>query len=479
MKKLWLLTLLTFFLLSTASAQNTGYRINVQIKGLSDTSIYLGNYYGKNQMLIDTIKVDKNGKGLFASVPKDTIGGGIYFIVLPSKKYFEIVLDQERKFSIKTDTVDLLKSMVVEGSKENTCFYEYQKFISDRGKQMENLRKNYDRIKKANPKADSIQILEKQMKDLNESVMSYKEDFIKKYPQSFTAKVFKASKDPVIPEAPILSNGRKDSLFVYYWVRDHYWDDFDLSDERLLRTPLFHGKLETYFDKVIIQHPDSIKAECDKIINKAKKNKETFKYTLWFLTNHYETSQVMGFDAIFVYLVNEYYKTGQVFWVSEKVKKNIIDRANKLEPVLLGSIAPNLILINREKGFTGLHDVKANYTILYFWDPECGHCAKETPKLVDFYNKMKDSLDIKVYAVCTDSSFSRWEKGIIDKHMEKFINVNGTRSALGNFHDLYDIYSTPVVYVLDHRKRIIAKRLGVDQIHDYLIRYQQKPMYKD
>lgn len=478
MKKLLFLTL---FLLLTGGlfAQNTGYRINVQIKGLSDTSIYFGNYYGKNQMLIDTTKVDKNGKAVFASGPKDTIGGGIYFIVLPNKKYFEIILDQERKFSLRTDTTDLLKNMIVDGSKENNWFYEYQKYISDKGKTMENIRKNYDRIKKSNPKADSIQILEKQMKDLNESVMNYKEEFIKKYPHSFTAKVFEASKDPVAPEAPILSNGRKDSLFVYYWIRDHFWDNFDLSDERLLRTPIFHGKLETYFDKVIIQHPDSIKAECDKVIARTKMNKETFKYTLWYLTNHYETSQVMGFDAIFVYLVNKYYKTGMATWVSEKVKKNIIDRANKLEPVLLGAVAPNLILVNREKGFTGLHDVNARYTILYFWDPECGHCAKETPKLVEFYNQQKDSLGLKVYAVCTDTSFTRWEKGIIDKHMEKFINVNGTRSALGNFHDLYDIYSTPVVYVLDHRKRIIAKRLGVEQIHDYLNRYQQKPLFKD
>jgi hypothetical protein len=33
---------------------------------------------------------------------------------------------------------------------------------------------------------------------------------------------------------------------------------------------------------------------------------------------------------------------------------------------------------------------------------------------------------------------------------------------------MYDIYSTPVVYVLDKDKKILAKRLDVEQIEEFL-----------
>ena len=204
-----------------------------------------------------------------------------------------------------------------------------------------------------------------------------------------------------------------------------------------------------------------------------------FKYTVWYLTYNYETSKVMGMDAVFCFIVDKIYTKNRAFWVSENVNKKIIESAEKKKPNLIGKVAPELILLGENNNFISLHSINADYTILYFWDPSCGHCREETPKLINLYNDVKNTMNLKVYAVCSDTSITSWKEDLKAKKMEPFINVNGTQSVKGNYHDLYDIFSTPVVYILDKKKRIIAKRISVDKIKGFLDFYIKHPMFED
>jgi hypothetical protein len=55
----------------------------------------------------------------------------------------------------------------------------------------------------------------------------------------------------------------------------------------------------------------------------------------------------------------------------------------------------------------------------------------------------------------------------ISKNELTWINVwDPTFSS--NFRNLYDIYSTPVIYVLDSGKKIIAKRISVETLESVL-----------
>ncbi|PLW94604.1 MAG: hypothetical protein C0592_02340 [Marinilabiliales bacterium] len=461
----------------SAFSQNMpGYEIDVKVRNLKDTSVFLGYYFGKYQYIRDTVQLDANGTATFET--RDTVGGGIYFIVLPSRKYFEILLDRERKFSVECDTGDVVATLKVKGSKDNEAFAEYQQYISVKGKELDEWMPVYNRLKDGEDQ-DSIDLVSDKMTAINEEVMDFKEKFMKKNPESFLTTVFLASKEPEMDETPLKPDGTKDSVAEYQYYKSHYWDNIDLTDDRLLRTPVLNNKIEQYFNKVIAQIPDTIMKEVDVIIEKARPNKEVFKYIVWYLTHNYETSHVMGFDAVFVHIVDSVYRKGDAFWVSENVNKKIIERADKLKPTLIGNVAPNLILLNTENKLVPLHAVPGEYMIIYFWSYDCGHCAKETPLLVKYYREVKDTMDMMVYAVCTDTSLTQWKNYIEEKDMGDFINVNGTRSALGNFHDLYDIYSTPVVYLVDRKKRIIAKRIPVETIGTYLGHYMKNPLFKD
>ena len=105
------------------------------------------------------------------------------------------------------------------------------------------------------------------------------------------------------------------------------------------------------------------------------------------------------------------------------------------------------------------------YTILYFWDPTCGHCQKELPKLVSYYDSIKTK-NIEVFALCADNDVVRWKKYVKENKM-KWINVMDIQNTTA-YHTIYDISSTPVMYLLDKDKKIIAKKLNVDQLRSFI-----------
>ena len=44
----------------------------------------------------------------------------------------------------------------------------------------------------------------------------------------------------------------------------------------------------------------------------------------------------------------------------------------------------------------------------------------------------------------------------------------GKEEYYTDFKNLFDVYATPVIYVLDKDKKIIAKRLPLEQIEDFI-----------
>lgn len=446
----------------TAKKNTPTYTLKFKISGLKNTECYLAHYYGDKQYLQDTAKVDANGNMTFTG--KKEIPKGMYLMVMPSKRYFEFIYT-ENNFSMEvSDTNDFVNSMKIKNSAENESFYKYLKFISVQSKLAEPLKARYEANKE---NKDSTEILKEKLNKIDDEVKKYKEDYIKANPNSMVTTIFRATTDPVVPEPPILPNGRKDSTFSYKYYKAHYFDNINLTDDRLPYTPILHNKLDFYMKKMVFQIPDSIIKEADILIEKTRQSKEVFKYTVHYITNTFETSNIMGMDAVFVHMAEKYYNTKQAFWIDSARLKKIAERAAVLKTGLVGQKAENLLMNKLDGSTLKLYDVKAEYTILYFWDPGCGHCKKVTPLLLDYYNKNKHK-GIEVFGVGCGDDYEEWKKYIEENKLD-WINVMDFYNKT-NFRKLFDIYSTPVSYVLDKDKKIIAKRLTVEQIEELIER---------
>lgn len=465
-----LLIILLLSVFSQAFAQ-TGYKIDFKIKGWEDTTVYLGHYYGEQTYVKDTARANVSGAFTFnssASLPQ-----GVYFLVLGKSKIFDFVVSSNQKFSIEGNSEDFIKTAVVKGDEDNQLFFENIRFNMDRGKEADPFIKI---LRDSSLTEEQKKSARESFSKINEKVVGYQNDLIAKHPSTLTARLLKATQTIEAPAPPKKADGTIDSTFQLRYYREHFFDKFDLADEALLRLPrpIYQEKIKEYLNKLYAPIPDTIMGAIDKMVARAKKNPETYKYLVWNCVFMYQSPEIMGLDEVYVRLYDKYFASGEMnYWVSDKVKQNLKDYADKLRGSLVGKTGANLIMQDLTLQPRSMYDIKNKYTILWIFDPDCGHCREETPKLVDFYNKNRTKFDFEVYAVSSDTSLQKM-KDFIKEMKTPWITVNGPRSYIPqHYSKLYHSDTTPAIYILDNKKKIIAKKLPVSQLEDFFTKHDK------
>ena len=464
-KNLFLVTIFTILSMVCGTA-NAQYQIKIHIDNLADSTIYLGYYFGDKQYVKDTVVLDKKANGVFEG--KDSLPGGIYFIVVPGNMMFELIVDKDQKFSLSTkyskNPVDLTKWLKVSGSDDMQIYIDYQQYMTHQGELAMGLRK---RLKNTSNTEKETKEIQDSLNLLNDQVQAKWKEIEEKYPKSLIASVLFCIKEIDIPEPPRDSNGViTDSMFQYRYYKKHYFDYVDFSDERLLRTQFYHPKIDRYFDKLVVPAPDSVIKESKMVLEKASANPEVFKYTLQIIFNKYNNSEIMGMDKVFVFLAENYYLNGKANWTDTTWLKKVQERVDELKPNLIGEQAPELKLIGYDNSLVSLYMINADYTVLFFFEPSCGHCKKATPKMKVLSDKYMDK-GVVVLGIYTQVDHEEWKKFIEEQHLENWINAWDPYNQ-SHFRDNYDVRSTPTIYLLDKDKKIIGKRIDVETLEKML-----------
>lgn len=441
------------------------YKIEFKVEGLADTIVYLGNFFGESTYVKDTARV--NNKGEFVFEGSKILEEGNYFLVLGKIRLFDFLVGQDKFFKLTTSTKDYINTLSVEGDVENQLFIQDMKFNSERNKEASPF---VEIIQDSLKSEAQVNAARNELDKINDRVIAHQNEIIQKHPDLFISKIFKANRRIEIPEVP---EGQNESEFGYIYMKSHYWDNFDLGDPALLRLsrPIYKEKVENYFNRMIVPQPDSVLKEVKELAAIAKRTTDTYKYFIWTVTLIYQNPTIMGLDEAFVRLIDTYFESGEMdFWANAQLKKNLKERADQIRLSLIGKTAPNMVMMDKNKQMKSLYSIPNKYTIIYFFDPDCGHCKKETPILVQFYNETK--YDVEVFAVSADTSMIKMEK-YIDKMNLNWITVNGPRTATGSYHNSYDANTTPTLYVLDEKKKIIAKKIPADRLEDFLTQYEK------
>lgn len=535
MKKLGSLLLILGISIISLNLKAQGYEIKIKIANLKSQKLILGHHFVDQLIPDDTITLNNKGEGAFKG--KTSLPGGMYFIFLPSRNYFDIFISDNQNFTIENDTTDFLKNMKITGNKENNVFIEYQAFLAQNREKVNALTEEYKATKDENRKKE----IEKEYNEINKLVGNKAEETIKANPDLFFSQFLKATQEVKIPES-ITDQNQK-----YYYYRNNYFKYFDYKDKRLLRTPIYESRLDYYLDKVVPQNPDSIIPEVDILIENSRYDKELFRYMLVHLFNKYAKSQLMGMENVYLHIGEKYYIT-EAEWSDKKFIDELKENIRRKKPALIGNLSPEIkmillpnntdaiddvkqaltemkeqgnaiikdevklkeeaklhksrnpqltdsaaysqvligkladklenMLIPKFEGYISLLDQKAKYLILYFWEPDCSHCKEATPKFSEAYDQknLKD-LGVQVMAVYLHRNINEWEKYtksinewlefILKNKMLKWTNV-WEPFGYSQFRDKYDISSSPVLYLLDKDKKIIAKRISWEQAVDLI-----------
>ena len=470
MKQYLILPVLLFCFSRTYSQY---YKITLQTGQYNSGIAYLTYHMGKSLAVEDSAAVGNKGIAIFSG--KRKLPPGIYALVLPGKsKSVDFLIDKEQLITVKTDTTDLLSKTIVTGSPANVLLQQYQKTIASKAQLLDAEKSAYSTAK---TKADSA-LHEANYNKLNKELNTYRENIIKTQPRSMLAALLSAMKEPAV-----LNNkpqNRNDSLQNYYYYKTHYWDGITFMDDRIIRTPFFLPKLEKYYRDLIVPEPDSIIKEADYQLLLARSNPEMYKFLLNWLTDEYINPKYMGQDAVFVHLFEKYHSKGLSSWLNEKQMETISRRAYMLMANLIGAQAANLEMLDTTGKPAPLYDVTADYTVVVFWDPTCGHCKEELPLIDSVYRTSWKAHNVKMYGVLSADSKEdlkqEWLKFIREHKLGDWVNVYQTKEmeAASNtaqkagYRQLYDVTLTPTLYLLDKDKRIIAKKLNWQQLDELL-----------
>lgn len=455
--KNWCLACLMLLVMPIMAA-NSNYAIKVKAPELKMDTLFLGHYYMGKLYVQDSLSLDKKGVGVFTADKK--LPEGMYVLYLKSGKYADLLIGDDQVFSIQLDTAQMAQSLQIEGAEQSAEFAEYARFLTAKQSELNSLNSLYKEASEAEKET-----LTQQMNALSTQVKEKQQTLIQKYPNGMVGVFLKGLMVPELPAwTDSLNCANVDSckaMHRYLFYKNHYLDNLNLSDVRIFRTPYIANTLNTYLDKVLLQINDSIIPSALQMIERSRGNDTTFQIIANHVLNYSVKSKIMGMDNLLVEVGKRYYLSGLATWADSTLLANLTSEINKIERSLVGMEAHNIPLSDANGQYRYLYDMGGSQlTVLFFYEPSCGHCRKTTPILAEFAKKYKDDPRIKIVAVYMLEDQKEWQE-FMEKHdMSALVNVWDPK-RVSNYWYWYDTSTTPMMYVMDKDHKIFAKKIDV------------------
>lgn len=468
-----------------SSAKSKGYDITINIPEAfkAGDTVLLGYYYSDGRFVQDSAFATA-GKVRF--VGDSLLNEGMYFVLPTDHSYFDLLIGQEQKFSITATSTNIADSSTkVKGAPMLHDFLLYQHELMQSQRRFREVNKLDSMAMAENEKDPKSTESYKKSKAIREETVKHMEQYadavVAKHANDILGKFILSTKETEIPEPPaaVKTSHNPDSaamVWRLHYYAMHYMDNVDLAYPGLLRTPTFEAKLNYFLDKILLPIPDTLYRYCDTLLERASKNERMMRYLSSFLLNKYQAHELMGMDAVFVHIADNYFLKGRTPWVSDELIKKIKERADAVRPNLIGAKAPSFTVEDIYQRPFKLTDVKAKTAIvIVFWEPGCSHCRVAVPK-IDSAFKAHKSQGVEIIGFMTQGDGPKWAEYIKEHNLVGWHHVwDPYRKS--NFDKNYDIYSTPVIYILKPDYTIFAKRIGAEQVGpilDDMVKMQEK-----
>ena len=240
--------------------------------------------------------------------------------------------------------------------------------------------------------------------------------------------------------------------------------------------------MKDYFTKILYhQEADTINKYVDMFLTKTTPDTLMYHFCVDWLSYQFETSKVIGHDAVFYHIATNNQLAGKCYWLDEDILAKYQKRCKRLKPTLIGQIAPELLIPD-----TNLYDdvrlwkssyrTGKPYTILWFFDPNCPTCKKESKALRAVYDSLETigKRNFEVYAIGNDDTIEAWKKYVKENNYP-WINVGGNKGNI-DYLDYFGIYEigNPAMYIINPRHEIILnRRIDMKAIPQFLEEYEK------
>jgi thiol-disulfide isomerase/thioredoxin len=408
-----------------------GYEIVFKSQNLKDKYLYLTGIYGNKPYAIDSAKYAKK-QYVFKNNKKE-LPSGVYYIETQNGTILtNFIVDNTRTFTIDASN----DKIVFLNSDENVVFQNFKKDL-------------------------------KTGKDI--------QAYYYTAPESLLAKYVKAHFIPVnIPEFHWGSADGSDAAAqkYYQFLIDHYFDNIDFKDIRLMYTPLDVDLKGFFMESLYPQTPENVIASIENLFKRILNdtpNTVQIDVRDFYLKKliHLYMNADPKFDTVFTYLVDNYVsKITQSEIVSDSEIRVFQRIANRMRKSFVGQTIPVFESYANEHQKISTADIATKYTILWFWDPDCEHCIEYTPLLWDFYNKYRNLYNFEVIACSVTEDYDRWEAFIKEYRLEWLNTSYAIEEPNYDAVDFFNFADTPAIFVIDKQHKIVARQFPLDDLFE-------------
>lgn len=247
----------------------------------------------------------------------------------------------------------------------------------------------------------------------------------------------------------------------------HYWDKFDFKDTTYIHEPqVTEQALSNYIDLMNYVSPAAMSSSVKAMMKQTEQDSAMFQYFSEMMEKYlYDPNSPLRNEEMYI-AVLEYLTESSSLSDVEKIRP-----AHLLELTLrnrIGTPATDFTY-TLANGKTGkLYNIKADYLLLFFYNPDCHACQEITRKMESSFliNEFSKSNKLKILAVYPDEDLDAWKEHV-SVMPKDWINSYDKSVSLKN-DEIYDLKAIPTLYLLNKEKKVLLKDATFQQIENYL-----------
>ncbi|MCX6273531.1 MAG: redoxin domain-containing protein [Bacteroidetes bacterium] len=404
--------------------------------------VFLASYYGEKMALIDSGVTSKEGQITFFFNAKRQVG--MYRVLMNRQQFVDFIYNRE-EINITHDFDKEDAKPIVNKSKENKILYEFLGNENMYKKKMGVL----SLVGQQYPEKDAYYTrTEKEYADLLQQRNKYLKGLLEANKGTFAARVLALYQDPSIPWSLPMETSKK-------YLREHYFDNYTLTDTLLIRTNLLTNKAIDYLSLYTSQNMGQLDAEKGfiegvDVLMKTLEGSKVHDFMLSYLVGGFEKYKM---ETVLTHLYEKYITEESC---NDGVKKeDVIRRLKAYEQLSVGKTAPDFLLRDVNGNEVKIASIQKDYFLMVFWASWCPHCHD----LLSHLPELKASFESGKVAVITaslDTSRTAWTD-YLTKNKVPWINTCDTKGWDGKIMKDYNIYATPTMFLIDKQRKIIAK----------------------
>lgn len=265
-----------------------------------------------------------------------------------------------------------------------------------------------------------------------------------------------------LPEVPVMLQRAEDRL---KYVVEHYWDHFNFKDTAYIHAPdVTEQALVNYID-LLARVPMEMADTClTKTIRRSMQESKMEEYiTELFHRYLMDPNSPLRYEELYEPIAR-LLSTHPDLVKSTKAQHDLrLIHLNRR-----GTVANDFVYTLYGGMQHRLHQLKANYTILLFYNPDCETCAEVLRQMKQsaLLNEWLTGKQVKLLAVYPEEEYKLWE-AYRSQVPENWINAYDKEHKL-LYEELYDLKAMPSLYLLNSKKEVLLKDVFWGQIEEYL-----------